>query len=185
MRRYIVAALFVLGASAGALAQTEIAMQTPTEAAPASLILKRDTPVELLAPSEVRSDKAPAGTRFKLRVNKAVQVDGVTVIPIGTMAYGEVIAAKSSQGLGKSGTMSARLLHIEMNGRTIPLEGESAAKGMGAGSAGVAVLFTGITGLFHRGNNAKIKAGEIMTGFIGADTSFPSLAPAAPESPKL
>jgi hypothetical protein len=179
-----------LGGTSAAWAQSEVPQSIAADLAAAvpdssKVILKRDTPVELLAPSEVRSDKAPAGTRFKLRVNQAVQVDGVTVIPVGTMAYGEVTAAAGSKGLGKSGALSARLLHIELGGRTIPLEGDSSARGMGAGSGGMAVVFAGVVGLFHRGNNAKIKAGEIMTGFVGADTSFPSSAPVPAEAPKL
>jgi hypothetical protein len=183
--RHVLLAASIIAAPASAQTETaavpEISVVRP--APPPGLVLRRDTPIELLAPSEVRSDKAPPGTRFKLRVNKPVQIDGVTVIPVGAMAWGEVISAEGSKGLGKSGAMSARLLHIDHGGRQIPLEGDSSAKGMGAGSAGVAVIFTGIVGLFHRGNNAKIKAGEIMTGFIGADTEFAPPAPAAPAQP--
>lgn len=141
-------------------------------APPPALVLRRDTPVELMAPSEVRSDRAPPGTRFKLRVNKPVVVDGVTLIPVGTMGWGEVISASGSGGLGKSGLLSAKLLHIDLNGQPIPMEGETSAKGVGAGSAGLAVVFSGVAGLFHRGNNAKIKAGEIITGFVGRDLAF-------------
>lgn len=151
-----------------------VAEVTPTNIqAPApQLCLMRDTPVELMAPSEVRSDQAPPGTRFKLRVNKPVIVDGVTLVPVGTMGWGEVISASGSGGLGKSGALSAKLLHLDMNGGTIPMDGETSARGVGAGSAGLAVVFSGVAGLFHRGNNAKIKAGEIITGFVARDVAF-------------
>lgn len=130
------------------------------------LLLRQDTPVELMAVKEVSTADTAAGARFKLRVNKAVSMEGKVVIPVGSWAFGEVIAASDSGGLGKSGRMTARLLYVQTGDAQIPLSGEVSAKGTGAGSAGLAILFTGWAGFFHRGNNAKIKAGEILTGFI-------------------
>jgi hypothetical protein len=131
-----------------------------------------------MAPAEVSTATVTAGQMFRLRVNKAVVVDGRTIIPVGTPAFGQVTAARDSGGLGKSGRMSAKLLHIQLGEVTIPLEGEMSAKGTGAGSAGVAILFTGWAGFFHRGNNAKIKAGEILAGFIGEDVTLDLSGPA-------
>src|SRR3546814_11437499 len=65
--------------------------------------------------------------------------------------------------------MTARLLYVQLGNAEIPLDGQTSAKGTGAGSAGVATLFTGLAGMFHRGNNAKIKAGELLSGFIAED----------------
>ncbi|GAO37840.1 hypothetical protein SCH01S_01_00030 [Sphingomonas changbaiensis NBRC 104936] len=142
----------------------------PASAAPATRVtLPRDTPVELMAPREVSTADATAGEIFKLRVNKAIVIDGRTIVPAGTTAFGQVISASDSGGLGKSGRMTAKLLHIQLGETEIPLEGEMSAKGTGAGSAGLAVLFTGWAGFFHRGNNAKIKAGEILAGFVASD----------------
>lgn len=177
MRNQLVAAFAAFVASGAALAQpvTENSMPpmaVATEPAPpASTMLRRDTPIEMMATSEIRSDLAPAGTRFKLRVNKPVTVDGQTVVPVGAWAYAEVTAAKASGGLGHSGTMSTKLLYVQVGDVQIPLEGDSSTKGTGAGSAGVAILFTW-AGLFHRGNNAKIKAGEIVSGFVGEDVAL-------------
>jgi hypothetical protein len=42
------------------------------------------------------------------------------------------------------------------------------------------VLALGPLGLFARGNNAKIKAGELMTGFVDQDTELPRPALATP-----
>lgn len=141
----------------------------PAPAATPPVRLAQDTPVELMAVAEVSTADVAPGTVFKLRVNRPVTVDGRVVIPVGTPAFGEVISATDSGGLGKSGRMTARLLRIRLGEADIPLEGEMSAKGTGAGSAGVAILFAGVAGFFHRGNNAKIKAGEILAGFIGED----------------
>lgn len=139
---------------------------------PNRVTIGRDTPVSLMAISEVSTAKASAGTRFKMRVNEAIIVGGVVVVPVGTPAIGEVLTAKDSGGLGKSGAMTAKLLHISLGEAEIPLEGDKTAKGTGAGSAGVAVIFAGALGLFHRGNNAKIKAGELLSGFVSEDVTL-------------
>jgi hypothetical protein len=133
------------------------------------VLLPRDTPVELMATAEVSTANVSSGTRFRLRVNRPVAVGGRTVLPVGTMGFGEVVSAVDAGGLGRSGRMEARLLHIELGNAQIPLEGTTSAKGTGAGSAGVAVALAGIVGLFHRGNNAKIKAGELIHGFVAED----------------
>src|SRR5262245_7475509 len=87
------------------------------------IVVPRDTPVELMAPTEVSTASATPGTVFKLRVNKPVTVAGRVVVPVGTAAFGEVVTATDSGGLGKSGQMSARLLHIQLGDVKIPLEG--------------------------------------------------------------
>lgn len=150
-------------------------------AAPAAstVLIGRDTPVELMAPTEVSTASATAGTLFKLRVAKALVIDGRIIVPVGTPAFGEVIAARDSGGLGKSGRMTARLLNIKLGDALIPLEGQVNAKGTGAGSAGVAIVFAGVAGLFHRGNNAKIKAGEIIAGFVAEDVALDLSGPVA------
>lgn len=171
----------------------------PSPIAPADLaaiLVKRDTPIELMATKEVSTADVSPGTRFKLRVNRPVTVGEKIVIPVGASAYGEVITAEDSGGLGKSGRMTARLLYVQLGNAEIPLDGQTSAKGTGAGSAGVATLFTGLAGLFHRGNNAKIKAGELLSGFIAEDVwlnmaanpvqriaSPPPSSPASPAEP--
>ncbi|MCW6532503.1 hypothetical protein NED98_19820 [Sphingomonas sp. MMSM20] len=164
-------------------AQAALAGSVPVEGAVeqvAPVVIPQDTPVELLAPSEVSTASAKPGLIFKLRVNKPIMIGGKTVVPVGTPAFGQVVTATDSGGLGKSGRMTAKLLAIRLDKTEIPLEGETSERGTGAGSAGVAVLFTGVVGLFHRGNNAKIKAGEILTGFVARDTAVPATGVSAP-----
>lgn len=134
--------------------------------------IKRDTPVELMAYSEVSTADSAPGKRFKLLLNQPITVAGKIIAPKGSLAYGMVTSAEDSGGLGKSGRMTAKLLYLKLGDAEIPLEGETSDKGTGAGSAGLAILFTGWAGFFHRGNNAKIKAGEILTGFIAEDVSL-------------
>lgn len=122
-----------------------------------------------MATAEVSTAKAWPGMTFRLRVNRPVEVDGRVLIPVGTPAFGEVVEARDAGGLGKSGRLTAKLTHLTLAAQDIRLDGETSSRGRGAGHPGVAVVFTGLVGLFHRGNNAKIKAGELLAGFIAED----------------
>jgi hypothetical protein len=162
--------------------QAAAPVQAATPAA-APVLLAQDTPVELMAVSEVNTDDAKPGHIFKLRVNRAVSVDGRVVVPVGAQAFGQVLTATDAGSLGKSGRMTAKLLHLRLGEAEVPLEGQTSAKGTGAGSTGVAVIFSGWMGLFHRGNNAKIKAGEILNGYVAEDVLLDLSAPIARRAP--
>lgn len=166
-----------------AMPTVQPAVETAAVPATAPAVVTRtiphDTPVELMATVEVSTADVVAGTRFKLRVNQPIDIDGRTVVPVGAWAYGEVLSADESDSLGKSGRMTARLLYLQLGDVQIPLEGDVSEKGRGAGSAVGAVLLGGWIGLFHRGNNAKIKAGEIVMGFISQDATFDLSGPVA------
>lgn len=136
-----------------------------------SLVLLKDTPVHLMVLNEVSTKEHIAGHRFKLRVDKPVMLQGTVVIPVGTNAWGELLNAETSGNLGRAGRLSARLTHIELKGQSIAIVGETSAKGRTAtAETVVGVLSLGIFGLFAKGNNAKIKAGERITAFVASDT---------------
>jgi hypothetical protein len=119
---------------------------------------------------EVNSRTARPGDRFVLRVDEDVQVDGKTVIPTGAKAVGEVISAEENGAVGKAGTMSARLLHIELGDERVPIHGEEKTKGAkGTDRVLMSVVGFGVLGLLARGNNAKLKAGDIFNGYIAED----------------
>lgn len=141
------------------------------------LLLRRDTPVHFMVVNEVTTKTHRTGHRFKLRVDKPVIVDDVVVIAVGATAWGEVTAATGSGNVGKSGKLEAKLLYIESHGLQIPITGSNAAKGAGGGGeTALGVLALGPLGLFAKGNNAKIKAGELMTGFVEQDFEIPRVA---------
>lgn len=145
------------------------------------LVLKHDTPIHFMVISEVTTKTHKAGHRFRLRVDKPVLVDGVTVLPVGAIAWGEVTEARTSGNAGKSGSLEARLVYVEHNGFRIPISGSNSAKGAGGGGeTALGILALGPLGLFAKGNNAKIKAGELMTGFVEQDTEIPRPLSAAP-----
>lgn len=132
--------------------------------------IPRDTPVRLMVLNEVSTKDHEPGHRFRLRVDQPVLVDGLERIPVGATAWGEVLEVKKSGNLGKSGKLSARLLYLDLDGQEILLDGETDSQGKsGKGETILGVLGAGVFGLFAKGNNAKLKAGEKMMAFIAED----------------
>lgn len=138
-------------------------------ALPKLVLVKRDTPLDLIATREITSASAKAGDMFTLAVNTPVVIDGVTVIPFMTRATGEVTVSTSAGGLGRNGSMAAHLLHLTLGDARIPITGEVTNAGGGGGSTALAVAFGGVVGLFHRGNDGRIKAGQRVAAFVAED----------------
>ena len=163
-------------AAAGVSAQsTDTGPATNPVAAPTkpSIILPKGTMVRLMVLNEVNSRDHQAGHRFVLRVDEEVKAGGVALVPIGAKAWGEVVSAEGTGGAGKGGRLNARLLYLEANGRQIPLDGERQSTGNSStGQVVTGVVAFGIFGLLMKGNNAKLKAGEILNGYTLEDAIF-------------
>ena len=139
---------------------------------PGALLVPRETMVRLMVLNEVNTHKAKAGERFVLRVDEAVALNGVTIIPVGAKAYGEVTEIRENGAVGKAGRIGARLLYAEVGGQRIALTGEDRSKGIKGGDrVALAMLGFGVLGLFARGSQGKLKAGHIFNGYV-AETQF-------------
>ena len=147
--------------------------QADAQAASPKLTLPKGTLVRLMVLKEVNSRDNKPGDRFVLRVDEAVQVHGVTLIPIGAKGWGELVGAEKTGGVGKSGRINARLLYVEASGRRVDLDGERQSSGSGGtGQVVASVIAFGPFGLLMKGNNATLKAGEILNGYTVSDTTF-------------
>lgn len=146
------------------------AVEQSAPALPQKPALPKGTLVRLMVLKEVNSRSAKVGDRFVLRVDEEVKAGDTVVIPVGAKAWGEVVSANGTGGLGKSGQLNAKLLYVDVDGRKISVEGERSSKGRGAADKLVAgVLAFGVFGLLMNGNNATLKAGEILNGYTAAD----------------
>ncbi|HEX6740269.1 MAG TPA: hypothetical protein VF079_00545 [Sphingomicrobium sp.] len=165
--------------AAEAVAVPAAEVPPPAPAPAPKLVLPKGTMIRLMVTKEVNSRDNHPGDRFVLRVDEDVKVGGVTVIPIGAKGWGEVLDSTKSGGVGKSGKMSARLLYVEANGQRIELDGQRhSSGGPGAGNVVAGVVAFGPFGLFMKGGNASLKAGEILNGYTLSDAAFD----AAPKS---
>ena len=176
MKTILVAgALYAL--SVPAAAQTIQPAILPIAAAPASAlaVLRAGTPVsfKLLEEVTTKHKAARIGQRINLEVSAPVDVNGVTVIPAGTPAWGELTGVKNKGMWGKSGKLDARMLFLRVNGRQIRLSGAFDDKGT-TGTAAVvgSVLLLPLAGFFMTGTSAVLPMGGAVNGFIDEDVQL-------------
>lgn len=168
----LAAAIAAAGFGAQASQPAELPLASPSTAVP-QLVLPKGTMVRLMVTKEVNSRDNKPGDRFALRVDEDVQVGGAILIPTGAKAWGELVGSKQTGGVGKSGKINARLLYVETNGKRIDLDGQRESSGSGGtGQVIASVIAFGPFGLLMKGNNATLKAGEILNGYTLADIEF-------------
>ena len=154
--------------------QAAEAVEVEAVAEPAPVPAPAATTITLPANSEVvlrmaeelttKGGQAKVGTSFRLTVVYDVKVNGVTVIPAGTPAMGEVTWRTGRAVFGKSGKMEIALRSINLDGEQIEIEGKYRQEGEGDTLAAVgAVLLAPALGVIT-GKSAVIPRGKVMTG---------------------
>jgi hypothetical protein len=162
-------------------------ISVPPIAAPAttSAVLRVGTeiPLRLVEELTTKGKKLRVGQRFHLETSEPVMVQGVSVIPVGSPAVGEITDVRNKGMWGKSGHLGARILYVTVNGRQIRLSGAFDDKGV-AGGVGAA-LVSGIVflpaGFFMTGTSALVPAGSIVKSFV--DEDVPLAMPVAAQAP--
>lgn len=138
-------------------------------------------PLKMAEALTTNGKKLKVGQRFQLETSEPVTVSGVTVIPVGSPATGEVTEVRNKGMWGKSGRINARVLYVRANGRQIRMSGQLDDKGT-TGTAGVvgAIAVLPVAGFFVTGTSANIPLGAPVTAFIDEDVpvSFAAGAPA-------
>jgi hypothetical protein len=182
------AALAVAQAAAPA-AVAQAAVQTGVPAAPISApvttnaILRVGTvvPVRLSEELTTKGKKLRVGHRFRLETSEPVVMNGVTVIPVGSPAVGEITDVRNKGMWGKSGHLGARILYVTVNGRQIRLSGAFDDKGVagGIGAVAVSALVFLPAGFFMTGTSAMVPAGTIIKAFTDEDVPL-AMAASAP-----
>ena len=187
----IVIASLILAAAAQTVAPAQTVTLQPALVAPiqpvtttnAMLRVGTEVPVRLLEELTTKGKKLRVGNRFKLETSEPVVVNGVTVIPAGSPAVGEITDVINKGMWGKSGKLNARVLYVSVNGRQIRLTGQFDDKGVagGVGAAAVSAIVFLPAGFFMTGTSAKVPAGTVIKAFI--DEDVPLSMPAGPMAP--
>jgi hypothetical protein len=175
------------------VAAPQAATATPTgllQVAPpvtgnATLRIGTEVPLRLEEELTTKGKQLRVGQRFHLTTSEPVLVNGVTVIPVGTPAEGEITDVRNKGMWGKSGHLAGRLLYMSVNGRQIRLSGTFDDKGVagGWGAAAVSAFVFLPAGFFMTGTSAKVPAGAIVKGFVAEDV--PLALPAVPQGPMV
>lgn len=157
----------------------------PVAAAPsANAVLRSGTevPVRLLEELTTKGKNLRVGHRFRMETSEAVVIQGVTVIPAGSPAMGEITDVRNKGMWGKSGHLGARILYTTVNGRQIRLSGAFDDKGVagGIGAAAVSAIVFLPAGFFMTGTSAKVPAGTIVKGFVDEDVPLAFASEVAP-----
>jgi hypothetical protein len=167
-------------APAGVAAPSPVAALSPDFA-----ILRTGTEVPLKLSEELttKDKKARVGQRFRMETAESVMLNGVTIIPVGSPAVGEITDVRNKGMWGKSGQIGARVLYVTVNGRQIRLSGAFDDKGKagGVGAAAVSAIVFLPAGFFMTGTSARIPIGAPVKGFVDEDVqlAMAATAPAA------
>lgn len=141
-----------------------------------------EVPVRLLEELTTKGKKLRVGNRFRLETSEPVVLNGVTIIPVGSPAVGEVTDVRNKGMWGKSGKLNGRILYVTVNGRQIRLTGQFDDKGVagGIGAAAVSAVVFLPAGFFMTGTSAKIPVGTVIKAFVDEDVplSMPAVAAA-------
>ncbi len=97
---------------------------------PGSLTIPDGTPVHLRLSQNISSAQSHVGDSLKFVVVRDVSVDGLTVIPAGTVASGTVTGIKGKRFLGIGGKVSLKLDSVKLvNGDQVNLRARLAVRG--------------------------------------------------------
>jgi hypothetical protein len=138
-------------------------------------------PLKLSEELTTAGKKLRVGQRFRMETSEAVLVQGVTVIPVGSPAVGEITDARNKGMWGKSGHLAGRILYVTVNGRQIRLSGAFDDKGVagGIGAVAVSAIVFLPAGFFMTGTSAKVPLGAAVKGFVDEDIPL-TIAAATP-----
>ena len=137
------------------------------------------TEVPLIIREELTTKKKQlrVGQRIQMEVSANVSQNGVTVIPAGTPAFGEITEVRNKGMWGKSGFIGARVLSFRLGDRHVRLTGTFDDKGVtGTGGVVAAVAFIPVAGFFTTGTSAHIASGSATKGFLDEDIVFRTVA---------
>ncbi|WP_367271120.1 hypothetical protein [uncultured Sphingomonas sp.] len=145
-------------------------------------MLRTGTEVVLKLSEELttKGKKLRVGQRFHMETAEPVIVQGMTVIPVGSPAVGEITDVRNKGMWGKSGHLGARVLYVTVNGRQMRLSGAFDDKGV-TGTAGVvgALVVVPVAGFFMTGTSARVPLGTQVKGFLDEDVPL-AMAAAGP-----
>lgn len=171
MRRLV---LLVSLVSAPAVTQQTVIVSPPPmvvgQVQSSVLLAGTSVPLRLTTELTTKDKRFKVGDRFNLETTEAVTLNGVTVIPMGSLAVGEVTVAQPGGMFGKGAKLEARMIYVRANGRQMRITGRLDNKG---GSNGVAVAaatyLTLVGGAFIKGKNAVIPIGTTVTAYLEED----------------
>ena len=132
----------------------------------------RAIPIEIENP--VRAKDVYEGQTISFRTMTNVDIDGITIIPLGTRVNGIVYKAKRSSWWGTKGKLGIRIDHLLLtDGTRIPLKGDIYVTGKNRTALSVLLfLFVTWPACFICGSKAEIQSGYDTIARLGTTVRF-------------
>jgi hypothetical protein len=156
---------------------------TETSRLPGQLILQDATPIFLRLTRNVSSADAHVGDSVDFEVLEDVAVNGILVIPKGSVAVGSVTEVQSKRRLGRAGKLEIVLNYVRLaDTDKAPIRAVKDAKGgshivgMTAGIVATGLLFFPVAPLFLlvRGNDITVPKGAALAAYVNGDVRLES-----------
>lgn len=126
-----------------------------------TVVIPDGTEISAVTTETISSKTATEGDSIVFKVDEDVTIDGVVVIPRGTLVKGEVTNAQSSGHFGKAGKLSVRVNSTEtVDHQKLKVRASKGKEGDSKTGTTVAlVVLFGPLGFLKKGKNAEIKEG--------------------------
>ncbi|AJR23773.1 MULTISPECIES: hypothetical protein [Sphingobium] len=147
-----------------------------------STILPEGMAIQLETRQEISSKSARVGDRIELAVAKPVTIGGVTLIPAGSPAVGEVSRVRDNGLLGRSGKLDIKVSTVRAGGMDVPVRGQRNSQGKSGtlGAVGAGIVFLPLA-VIVRGKDVKLPAGTLFEVYVDKEVSLGSgVAPGGP-----
>lgn len=154
-------------------------------AAPSGELIRvpEGTIVELQTTEPLSSKTNKRGDKFAIRLIGALVIDGVEVIPAGTLGVGEVTTVAPASFGGKAGEMMVLARFLTVGGVQVPLRGLKLGA-RGRDNATVALFIPYGVGIFINGGNVEIPAGTDAQAKVARDVMLPAVASSTSLAPE-
>lgn len=150
-------------------------------------VLEDGTPIRLSLARTLSSADCRVGDRVDFKVVEPIVIDGVTVVPQGSIAWGKVAEAKHKRRMTRGGKLAIAIESVKLaNSDKATLRAVREATGgghtalMSGAMIGTAIVFLPVTPvwLLMHGKDVQIPEGTEITAYVSGDFVYP-VAPAA------
>ncbi len=148
--------------------------------APAKIVLKEGTPVDLKFTQKLSSKHAKVGDPVELVLDQDLAVGPTIVAKKGAKAVATVSQSDKAGMAGRGGKLNVQLEYLEAGDTRIKLRGMQGRQGddkTGA-TVGLVVAF-GLVGFMKHGKQAEVKEGTPLKAYVDHDTEVPVAIDAA------
>ena len=153
----------------------------PNLATAATVTLQEGTELPMRLEDTISSKVATEGDRFTISLTEDVKLADGTILRAGYRGVGEVVEARKSGALGKTGKLNVRLNYLKVGDQRIRLRASRGVQGNHNTAAQVGtLLLLWPVAPFIKGKSTQLTKGTIMTAFADQDIVLETPLPPPP-----